>query len=254
MTILDFDELNSFAEFKDKLTAMPVSEVMEKKNEIRDEVGWLLEFAYMLGFDRASEELGVLAEDFVPYLPTDYVGAIGSRNGAIGSSDSTKTGSYSTSGGTTNGGFSTSRGSDSSSGGRNSTSGKKTLSDILPKDYDQRMRESVYREIEGKNFADRVIEHAEMGDKNAILRVVETDGNRVYNSGGLLGARGKAKFKTWETQLDDRVRETHDYLQSVTVPIDEDFYTFDGDHAPQPGMFERVESNAGCRCYLTFSR
>ena len=191
MTILDFDELNSFSEFKEKLTAMPVSEVMAKKNEIRDEVGWLLEFAYMLGFQRASEELGQIAEDFLP---------------------------------------------------------------LLPKDYDDRMRESVNREIAGKNFSDRVIEHAEMGDKSGILRVVETDGNRVYNSGGLLGARGKAKFKTWETQLDERVREQHSYLQSVTVPIDEDFYTFDGDHAPQPGGFENVANNANCRCWLSFQK
>ena len=160
------------------------------EREVVKDVADLLEFAYMLGFSRASEELGVMAED---------------------------------------------------------------LLDILPKDYDDRMMESVYRDIAGKNFIDRVTEYAEMGNPADILRVLETDGNRVYNAGGLLGARGKASYKTWLTQLDDRVRETHDYLEAVTVPIDEDFYTFDGDHAPMPGMFENVANNANCRCTLLFS-
>lgn len=225
MTIFDFDELNSFKEFREELLSMKPSEVMDQKERIRDRVGWLLEFVYMLGFDRAKEELGSIAEDLEPFLPTDY------RDTPTGYISDTP-GGY-TEMTTTNGG---------------------KPSENLPKDYDQRMQEAVWKEIKGKNFSDRVLEHAEMGDKEAILKVVETDGNRVYNSGGLLGARGKAKFKTWETMMDDRVRETHDYLQSVTVPIDEDFYTFDGDHAPQPGGFENVENNANCRCFLSFQK
>lgn len=219
MTILNFDELNSFQTFKEMLVTMPPSRVMEEKERIRDEVEWLLEFAYMLGFDRASEELGVIAEDLTPFLPADYADEpTDSSNTPTGNTPS------------------------------------RSVEDILPKDYDQRMHETVWKDIKGKNFSDRVLEHAEMGDKEAILRVVETDGNRVYNSGGLLGARGIAKTKTWETMMDDRVREQHSYLQSVTVPIDEDFYTYDGDHAPQPGGFEDPALNINCRCFLSFQK
>lgn len=213
MTILDFDELNSFREFREELLSMKPSEIMDQKFRLRDEVEWLLEFAYMLGFDRAREELGVIAEDLQPFLPSDYLNPIGSRNEA-GSS----------------------------------------VGLSLPSDYDQRMTETVNKEIKGKTFSDRVLEHAELGDAQAILRVAETDGNRVYNSGGLLGARGEATTKTWETMQDDRVRETHDYLQSMTVPIDEDFYTFDGDHAPCPGEFENPANSVGCRCWLSFNK
>ena len=209
MTILDFDELNSFREFREELLSMKPSEIMDQKFRLRDEVEWLLEFAYMLGFDRAREELGVIAEDLTPFLPSDYL---------------------------------------------DTPIGYATETPELPKDYNQRMSETVNKEIAGKTYADRVLEHAELGDAQSILKVAETDGNRVCNSGGLLGARGLAATKTWETMQDDRVRETHDYLQSMTVPIDEDFYTFDGDHAPCPGGFEDVNNNAGCRCFLSFNK
>ena len=217
MTILDFDELNSFREFREELLSMKPSEIMDQKERLRDEVEWLLEFAYMLGFDRAREELGVIAEDLQPFLPSDYV-------------------------------------TPTSTSLTPNVSSLEPIVPTLPSDYNERMTETVNKEIAGKTFADRVLEHAEKGDAQAILRVAETDGNRVYNSGGLLGARGEATTKTWETMQDDRVRETHDYLQSMTVPIDEDFYTYDGDHAPCPGGFEDVNNNANCRCWLSFSK
>jgi hypothetical protein len=62
-----------------------------------------------------------------------------------------------------------------------------------------------------------------------------------------------AKSKTWVTMMDDRVRDTHDYLEGETVGIGEDFYTYDGDHASAPGLFELAENNVNCRCELLFS-
>lgn len=235
MTILDFDELNSFREFREELLSMKPSEIMDQKERLRDEVEWLLEFAYMLGFDRAREELGVIAEDLQPFLPSDYVTPtstsltpnVSSLEPIVPSLPSDYV---------------------------DTPIGYATETPELPKDYNQRMSETVNKEIAGKTYADRVLEHAELGDAQAILRVAETDGNRVYNSGGLLGARGLATTKTWETMQDDRVRETHDYLQSMTVPIDEDFYTYDGDHAPCPGEFENPANSVGCRCWLSFNK
>lgn len=92
---------------------------------------------------------------------------------------------------------------------------------------------------------------SEVGDLGKILRVAETEGHRILNEAELIAAKkGGAKTKTWITQRDDRVRETHDYLLGETVGIDEVFVTFDGDKARFPGDFENAENNVNCRCVL----
>jgi len=87
-----------------------------------------------------------------------------------------------------------------------------------------------------------------------ILRIAETEMTRIGNESALGAAvKAGATSKTWLTQLDDRVRDTHTYLESVTVPIDARFYTYDGDSAQAPGLFSKAENNVGCRCELSFS-
>ena len=137
---------------------------------------------------------------------------------------------------------------------------------FLPDDYDDAKEKltdeqqkvadmSIFRKFDNKDFTDRVREYAELGNANEILRVVETDGNRVYNTGGVEGAKSVgATSKTWNTMLDDRVRDTHDPLQGVTVGIDDKFVTWDGDEARYPGDFEDVANNVNCRCWLTFDK
>jgi uncharacterized protein with gpF-like domain len=116
------------------------------------------------------------------------------------------------------------------------------------------MYETIYRKVAGKNFDQRVREYATTGDIESIMRVAETDATRVFNESELKTAqRVGAKSKTWNTMLDDRVRDTHSYLEGMTVGIHDDFYTYDGDHAPAPGQFELPENSINCRCYLTFS-
>ena len=89
---------------------------------------------------------------------------------------------------------------------------------------------------------------------DALVRIAETETHRIANTAALGAAKqAGARFKTWATMLDDRVRETHDYLEGETVEIGEDFYTFDGDHASAPGLFELAENNVNCRCELLFS-
>lgn len=130
---------------------------------------------------------------------------------------------------------------------------------FLPKDYDDLSDEQkkeadkeIYRRFDNKDFRDRVNEYAEVGNVSDIIRVVETDGNRVYNAGGIGGATGKAKYKTWNTMEDPKVRDTHDALSGVTVPIKDKFVTYDGDEAMMPGGFETPQNNVNCRCWLTF--
>lgn len=40
---------------------------------------------------------------------------------------------------------------------------------------------------------------------------------------------------------DNLVRETHKYLEGQSVPLEEEFFTYDGDHAPYPGVHEGRE-------------
>lgn len=92
-----------------------------------------------------------------------------------------------------------------------------------------------------------------------IMRVVETDSHRVYNEAMWNVAkeaesRGYVIYKRWETMLDDRVRDTHAYLQGEAVPLSEYFYTYDGDYALRPGDFQFPENTINCRCRLVLTR
>ena len=117
------------------------------------------------------------------------------------------------------------------------------------------VQDTVDRKIAGETWRDRVRNYfSNGGTVDDIVRVMETETHRDYNEAALTTARkAGAKSKTWVTMMDDRVRETHDYLQSMTVGINEPFFTFDGDSAQAPGGFGLAENNVNCRCILTFS-
>ena len=114
-------------------------------------------------------------------------------------------------------------------------------------------KEAINIKIAGKTYVDRLKEYALTGDIQAIIKVLDTDMTRIYNTGGLNTAKALgAKEKTWHTMLDDKVRDTHAPLEGVTIPIDAEFYTWDDDHAPQPSLFTKAENNVNCRCILSF--
>jgi hypothetical protein len=118
----------------------------------------------------------------------------------------------------------------------------------------QEVQETVYRAIDGATWRDRVVAwYATGGTLADIMRIAETETTRIWNAAALDTAiKAGAKTKTWVTMADWLVRDTHNYIHLVEVPIDAEFYTFDGDHAQAPGGFERVENNANCRCELRF--
>ena len=122
------------------------------------------------------------------------------------------------------------------------------------------MNDAIYRRIADKTWEQRVSEYIDddNGTVDEIVRVVDTDLNRVYNDSILnVGERArrsdKPVMKTWQTMEDERVRSTHDYLQSMTVPVDRRFYTYDGDSARYPGDFTLAENNVNCRCRISLS-
>ena len=95
----------------------------------------------------------------------------------------------------------------------------------------------------------------ESGTAYDIRRVVETDAHRVFNAALFTGAKkAGATKKTWQTMQDDRVRDTHDYLQGVTIGIDEEFYSYKGGSTLYPSQWGIAEEDINCRCWLTFSK
>ena len=113
---------------------------------------------------------------------------------------------------------------------------------------------TVNKKIEGKTWRERTEEYFESGGSvDDLVRIIETESHRDANEAALTTAKhGGAGKKTWVTMLDERVRDTHQYLEKVSVGIDEDFYTYDGDHAPAPGLFSLPENNINCRCELMY--
>lgn len=128
---------------------------------------------------------------------------------------------------------------------------------IVPIDTDS-MNGSVYRDIAGENWEQRVSDYydSEDGTADDVIRVLDTDSHRIYNDAiEDVGERSSGRiYKTWETMLDDRVRDTHEWLQSVRVPLNERFYTYDGDSARYPGDFTLPQNNINCRCRISLSR
>ena len=99
--------------------------------------------------------------------------------------------------------------------------------------------EVILKKKKKKNVIDRIKEYIETNnniakyiDEKSIIRVK----------------------KTWCTQLDEKVRDTHDYLEGISVYMDEKFFTYDGDEARFPGDFGLAENNVNCRCYLKYTR
>lgn len=140
----------------------------------------------------------------------------------------------------------------------------KTANDVIKAVNDQIKSENDQIEIApAENFAANLSDISAQISKTAqslvydLSRLAETEAHRVLNEAILDSALDYAEknpektvMKTWATMLDDRVRETHDYLEGVTVPADARFYTFDGDSAMAPGGFGKAENNCNCRCVL----
>ena len=110
------------------------------------------------------------------------------------------------------------------------------------------MAKTINEPVADKTYKDRIREY--LDDESSTVedfqRVAETDATRVYNAGVVDGGKAsgvQGVMKQWQTMEDERVRSTHEYLQSMTVPLNSDFWTWDGDHARAPGLFSLPENN-----------
>lgn len=121
------------------------------------------------------------------------------------------------------------------------------------------MEQTINERVADKTYKQRIREYLDAEDSTVedFQRVAETDATRVYNAGVVDGGKNsgvRGVMKQWITMEDERVRSTHEYLQSMTVPLDADFWTWDGDHARAPGLFSLPENNINCRCTLSLIR
>ena len=121
------------------------------------------------------------------------------------------------------------------------------------------MMEVINRPVAGKTYKERTIEYLddETSTEFDFDRVAETDMTRIYNEGVVNGGKNSGVsgvMKQWIAMDDDRVRSTHEYINDMVVPLNSDFYTWDGDHARAPGLFMLPENNINCRCTITLVR
>ena len=115
---------------------------------------------------------------------------------------------------------------------------------------------AVNLDINGETYRDRIQKQLDEDSLDGILRIIDTEAHRDYNTGifdagkesGIAGLK-----KTWQTMMDDKVRDEHSYLQGVKVGIDDYFYTDTGDYTLFPGGFGVPELDINCRCFVTLS-
>lgn len=125
----------------------------------------------------------------------------------------------------------------------------------------QEMYEAIYKPVAGETFEERIDRRLREGTLNeeTLQRIIETDYHRCEETGAYNTAQQFAKesgtkpYKIWRTMADDRVRETHWYIHGVEVPVEDRFFTYDGDSARFPGDFSLPENNISCRCWLAYT-
>jgi len=112
----------------------------------------------------------------------------------------------------------------------------------------------VNLEIREETFRDRVREQMNAGSIEGILRIIDTEAHRDYNTGvydcGVKSGQPGIR-KRWWTMADGRVRDEHSYLHGVKVGLGDRFYTYTGDSTLYPGGFGVPELDCGCRCWIT---
>ena len=119
----------------------------------------------------------------------------------------------------------------------------------------QEMRAVIEERFDGKDYRDRIREYMENGTAYDIQRVLETDAHRVYNAAKFTGAKkAGATQKTWNCMMLPTSRDSHVYLDGVTIPMDAEFYSINGGKTLYPGQWGIAEEDCNCLCILTFRR
>ena len=113
----------------------------------------------------------------------------------------------------------------------------------------------IYKKIDGLTWKDRVTDWYNNGGTGFdISRIAETEAHRIGNDIAFEGAKASgATKKTWLTMMDEKVRDSHYYLEGVTIGIDDYFYSFKGGKTLYPGEWGIADEDCNCRCECKFS-
>lgn len=124
--------------------------------------------------------------------------------------------------------------------------------DIQPSNLE--IEQILYKRIDGATWEDRIRTWYEVGGTEAdIARIAETEAHRDGNAAAYETAiKAGATQKTWECMMLPTSRDTHIYLNGTTVGINDEFYTFMGNHAMYPGQFGVAEEDVNCLCQISF--
>ncbi len=116
-----------------------------------------------------------------------------------------------------------------------------------------RIQEVIYSKVGGKTAFERIED--DLDSIEDLFLLFENERQRVYNTAGHDTAENLgAKYKTWHTMLDNRVRDSHEYLEGMVKPMNEPFYTYNGNSAMYPRSFGEPSEDINCRCYVTYTK
>lgn len=91
--------------------------------------------------------------------------------------------------------------------------------------------------------------------KDRARAIAEGEANTIYNHTEYENAVRNKHFKTWNTIMDGRERDSHAEVNGLTIPINEVFHLQGGDcYYPRDDSLGMDDSEiSGCRCSLSFS-
>lgn len=93
-------------------------------------------------------------------------------------------------------------------------------------------------------------------DINKAVATARTESHRVIETTKFETMEEIAKqvkmTKTWHTVKDERVRSSHQAMEGVTIPIDEEFILPSGNTCLRPSETGDPAEDINCRCYLSF--
>lgn len=82
------------------------------------------------------------------------------------------------------------------------------------------------------------------------LLIAQNEANTAYNHYDYVNAKADGKeYKTWVTEGDERVRETHVEVDMMRIPIDDMFHVGNDEmRYPHDFMYGSAENLVNCRC------
>ncbi len=129
--------------------------------------------------------------------------------------------------------------------------------DRLRTDLADRMLGSVTRGIQnGDTWKVIAKDFSTQGGRNmtTMQRIIETEGHRLEEQAKLDVARKSTKplLKEWVSMRDSHVRQSHQILDGVTIPLDDDFVSPSGAVGQAAALIGTAEDEINCRCFLAY--